>query len=497
MGDERQRSPRRTSAADAINALTADTGDAPSRFQQPAVTLGNSLPPPVPTGGDPGQPRQVVLSESDIANLFSKFSEMASSLTMLTQQLQQQQQQTPPNLSDLSAALTSAASTAARAATVESLASMSTNQPGSSPMDESDSEDLGSFSIAKLKQCLGKPVSKQVHDAVNVYKAALADIDKQKKKIIKLEADLTAIEAGKFPAGYKPFRCGPGPPLFDDACGDNASMAFTLQPQWSYRTAKENALLHHHRIIAFLDKSHATKLRAQLSSECTFENLMTTCRDACSNYDSKFDSISGPPGLISTDQLKAVELGTKLYKQVMVGIQFGNDKIEQEKAKLDNKKASILEEVTSMTKEQLDAAVSWQHAGAAKSLKFNSAIDYIKIAEGTVPTDVSEILKCDSNVDDVLAQSSKRRFTKSELSMSKSGGRLSPGAAQGHNGKDSPKGLGKGKDTKGKGKGKGKGKDSALAGKAKGKGKGLDPKGKPTQDAAKAGGKGGKSGKRK
>ena len=501
------KAPRLNSAADAILALSDSAPGQPSQVSGSIVLQPSS-------GSGAGPESQGSLTMADMATLFTKFNDMAASLTAMTQQIQYQQHQQHQQQLQLAPAIVEAAQSAATAAVriaeearVDSVGS-STPIPmdGPPPPMTVDHDNSADLSLAKLKSSLGNPLVVSISKLVNEFKNGLAEIEKQDEKVKKFDEDITKITIGNTPNGYKPFKCGAGPPLFAEPAGLDSSLEFKFQTQWSFRDAKEKALLHFHKINATLDLAHAKKLKEQVESKAgNFAKLLDDCKLACFVFDKKFDDVSGPPGLISANQDHAVELATRLYKEAMIGAQLGRDKVDLEKAKVEKKKTTLLEEVTSMTNDQLKAAVAWQKAGAAKSLKFNSAVDYIRLQTDRDngiedPVQVTTILKDDSNVDEFLAQSSKRQHTKKELAALKANkgkGKLqgnvkSPGEAQGQN-QTPGKGKGKGKEkgenvTKGKGKGKGKGKTSP-----KGKGKG---KGKTGKSAAGADGKGGKAGKK-
>ena len=136
-----------------------------------------------------------------------------------------------------------------------------------------------------------------------------------------------------------------------------------------------------------------------------------------------------------------------------------------------------------MSKEHRRAAAAWRAAATTKKVKFNKAVDYIKLSAAAeassddnvwAPHAVTEILK-PNETPDTLLQAFTRRLSKFELGRVKS-----PGGAQGHSSaatSDNKGGKGKEKGKKGKDKGKGKTDEpSGKGGKAKGNVKGKQGK---------------------
>ena len=91
-----------------------------------------------------------------------------------------------------------------------------------------DESDPSTIVTSKLKESLGKEATHSVKECFATSKKAKAETVKQEGKVSKYSDDLSKIDRSCTPNGYKPFRCGPGPALFDDPCGDASSLTFTL-----------------------------------------------------------------------------------------------------------------------------------------------------------------------------------------------------------------------------------------------------------------------------
>lgn len=465
----------------------------------PSVALapsGASLVHSLLGGGDsqsnrPGQSSSLALADgtvqpppsgSAVANqaLVAQLTALTAAMAAIAQQLQQQ-----PSTASMAEVASAAAVETARLLQEP----VAPQQP--QPMDPSP-VSLPDIPLEQLKKLVGSEVVASITNSLSLHKKALLDVSRFRQRSVKLKGDILALGAGNLPPGLKPFAAASGPPLFDEEVGSSLEFKITLPANSSFRDWKKR--IHHfsHHMNLTIDDQLLTKQYTSLEKDANFQKFLETCSEHSAAYSKKFESAPGPPGLVSCSEEHAIELGTRLFRGLVIHQQAAIDKQETLKTKEELDRSQLISAASNMSAEQLAAAADWQRKAELKNVKFNSKVDYVKLSAASVPIDVKNP---DAVASYVRAEPSKRRFSKAQLSERKAVPRATPATELGQNSihpkgkKPSTPGKGKGKDS-GTNKGKGKGKGPA-------KGKGKQGKSGSGPNAPSRGGKGGAGGKNK